>query len=1723
MKQLLLLSLFTFSSTFTLFAQLCPGDIDIVEDENLSIWDIETNGTQIFSLAEFQGSINIGGSNYFQDDFGFGARGLVLMAHDVSGGLLWSTQIPGTSFFTTKPALVASPDNVFIAATSSENNDTEHHFKVQQYSGPDGSPGWANNYIIPVTSSNLPFGAMLNPHSAILDGNGAVIITGAFSGDIDLGGTALTTAPGLSESFVLSVDETNGTEFWAVQSTGSNGRGRAWTMDKDLANDIIIGGHFTGTIDFGGISFSASDDTIINPYVAKLSRVDGSPRWVVGMENGTNSGFNNIYDLDVDDGDNIYFSGNFNDNINILGNDVISQGGTDAMVGSLTNLGNFRWANQLGGVGTSDEFATTVNYSANNSAVYVGAQVATDDVFYGGSSMSLPATFGHYIFAMEPVGGTLDPNPGNNISAENIFGYDALYDDVTDNFIFASLINNNGVNTRVSSWVGNRPVPIIDITQENGVLDPNETLTAYDPGGGLYTYQWYMDGAVIPGEVNPTYVATTNGEYAVEVAAGSCPILSESIFMLDGVTLESDSLVLVELYNNTDGPNWSRRLNWLVGNVNTWEGVTVNGGRVTELFLATNNMNGNFPASFGNLAGLERLYFDSNNLTGTIPSSFWNLSNLQEIILHDNPNLSWTIEAGIGTMTSLTNIRAFNSGLNGTIPIEIGNATSLVEIDFADNQLTGSIPLEIGNLTSLDFLQLGNNQLSGTLPVEMGNMSSLVTLSLYDNQLSGSIPVELGNLTNLQNLDFFNNELTGAVPTELSNTALINLMLELNDLSGVFPDAIWQIPTLETINLGNNQSLDPNLPANLGSLTQLVDIRLDRTLPIGGPFPTDFYSLSNLVGLSLGGQQFTGPLDGTGVDNWTALDNIYLWDNKLTGDLPVEFTTLTSLRALNVDFNEFENIPDFSGSASMQELSIARNFLDFNSVIPNLGIATINYNPQNRRPEQYLTVDEGGSTNFVNDYTAGGNVYQWVKNLEDSTVTTMDYPINTASISDLGGYFCIITNPTVPDLTINSQFYNLAFTGAPKSWTVDNSPGSVADFKSFYAATYGTNDGDTLYVMGSKIPYDKGGNLFRNPRIIYGPGYFLSENPETQAVTDSAYVQNVLFRTGSEGSEVYGLVIDQVFLNNQASAIDDTLRNVSITSNKIREMSINDDAQDILINKNYIQQFNLASTPVANTSRSYQDIFVENNIIDTVTTALAKASAARNVMSNVNFTRNTIGVFTDSISDVTITDNIINDYQATSNTVVNTQTYAAANFINASGTLSVDNDFQTTDANFSAGAFAGATDEKYILSGLAPIPHIFTLEDIGRIRINTEAKSETGVDIVQLRYRLGEAGNIVQRGNVTRLEAGDPVQVLFRPRLGAVTPGAAVDMMIWPKNISGVRGVPLKLSFVAETTTASGNIFTADNQSVTNGEVLLFEINQEGAAFDTLATSLNNQGAFTFNNIVIGDYLALAKANESDFPGQLPTYFEQIDLWEEADTLLIDTDNPVFDITLIAEPKDPEGDGMVSGFVEEEFEEGDDNGRVMARGRVRGAGVSMRRKVRTSRPEEDVIFELVEYVFTDENGQFTFENLPADEYRINIQYPGFPMDTTTNVDLNIQENIDNDFELEALVADGKIAVTILSTTGIIDEIIEKVRVYPNPTTSEGINITFTQEANIKGDIAIQLYNLKGEVITGKTVSNLEIANNRTVKLPLSGAANGTYLLQLKQGSESIGTIRLIVN
>ena len=64
-------------------------------------------------------------------------------------------------------------------------------------------------------------------------------------------------------------------------------------------------------------------------------------------------------------------------------------------------------------------------------------------------------------------------------------------------------------------------------------------------------------------------------------------LLSVKIF---AQVLSSDSLALVDFYNATSGNSWVNKANWLSGTVGSWQGITIDSNRVTNINLSGNNL-----------------------------------------------------------------------------------------------------------------------------------------------------------------------------------------------------------------------------------------------------------------------------------------------------------------------------------------------------------------------------------------------------------------------------------------------------------------------------------------------------------------------------------------------------------------------------------------------------------------------------------------------------------------------------------------------------------------------------------------------------------------------------------------------------------------------------------------------------------------------------------------------------------------------------------------------------------------------------------------------------------------------------------------------------------------------------------------------------------------------------------------------------------------------------
>ena len=191
----------------------------------------------------------------------------------------------------------------------------------------------------------------------------------------------------------------------------------------------------------------------------------------------------------------------------------------------------------------------------------------------------------------------------------------------------------------------------------------------------------------------------------------------------------TDRAALVALYNATSGPNWTINTNWLTtAALSEWYGVTTDvDGRVTHVYLAQNELNGELPVELGDLTNLQILYLNQNMLSGAIPVALGKLTNLEQLSLSQNM-------------------------LSGEIPAALGDLTNLQSLSLSANTLSGKIPAKLGNLTNLEDLFLNRNELSGPLPLTLSALSQLSVLDIRETTLCA--PVNTAFQAWLATIDF---------------------------------------------------------------------------------------------------------------------------------------------------------------------------------------------------------------------------------------------------------------------------------------------------------------------------------------------------------------------------------------------------------------------------------------------------------------------------------------------------------------------------------------------------------------------------------------------------------------------------------------------------------------------------------------------------------------------------------------------------------------------------------------------------------------------------------------------------------------------------------------------------------------------------------------------------------------------------------------------------------
>jgi len=351
---------------------------------------------------------------------------------------------------------------------------------------------------------------------------------------------------------------------------------------------------------------------------------------------------------------------------------------------------------------------------------------------------------------------------------------------------------------------------------------------------------------------------------------------------------ESDMSVLERLYETAAGTDWTNSGGWLdTPALEEWHGVTADSlGRVETLNLTRNGLAGRLASNLGNLAAMTRLRIGENSLSGRLPRT---LSRLSLVELHytdtelcapsDAPFQSWL--AGIAShegtgeecppLTDREILEILYEATDGPnwidntnwltdehlgdwYGVETDASDRVVRLELDDNALIGPIPFEFGDLVRLERLNLEDNALTGSIPSSFLQLAGLDRFYIARNE-SLCVPGIRAFATWLNGIRYRD---TAPISCNADDVFELTLLFELaggsdwtrsdgwlgdfvvEEWHGVRADSLGRVLALD---LGHNE-LSGRLPSTLGTLSQMITLRIDGNPGLSGRLPNSLTDLS---------------------------------------------------------------------------------------------------------------------------------------------------------------------------------------------------------------------------------------------------------------------------------------------------------------------------------------------------------------------------------------------------------------------------------------------------------------------------------------------------------------------------------------------------------------------------------------------------------------------------------------------------------------------------------------------------------------------------------------------------------------------------------------------------------------------------------------------------------------------------------------------------------------
>jgi hypothetical protein len=384
-----------------------------------------------------------------------------------------------------------------------------------------------------------------------IDCSGNIYVTGSFSGNVNFGGTILSSQQDASDVFVVKIDN-DGNWIWAIQSVGEEFvQNQGNSIFTDCEGNSYVTGLFSETVNFGTNVLNSST---FDAFITKIDTT-GTWLWAVAVQaTGTSFGFG----ISVDCSGNSLVTGSFSGSADFGPYTLNSAGGTDIFVTKIDSTGTWLWAISAGGTDSDSGRAITVDSKGNS---YVTGEFRGSANFGPAIVLTTIGTFDAFVAKVNPngawlwatqAGGTsasgrgIDVDSKGNSYVTGVFSGSATFGpfvltSINLFDIFTATVNANG------SWT--RAIAVND----TGIGTTSSTGIAVDIKNNIYITGTFS-GTLTFDTISLTATSGLDG-YVAKYETAECAIvgiLKEDATTNDIVTVYFPDGVISDTFTNLD-------------------------------------------------------------------------------------------------------------------------------------------------------------------------------------------------------------------------------------------------------------------------------------------------------------------------------------------------------------------------------------------------------------------------------------------------------------------------------------------------------------------------------------------------------------------------------------------------------------------------------------------------------------------------------------------------------------------------------------------------------------------------------------------------------------------------------------------------------------------------------------------------------------------------------------------------------------------------------------------------------------------------------------------------------------------------------------------------------------------------------------------------------------------------------------------------------------------